>query len=201
MVPGIFIFAQEYEACWSGKKKQWIASAAILLAVSSAVNLPFIIYSYLEHGNIDMWNAVYLFHVNCPLYWDTLLGVAVLWLGYLPIERYAAAWSLGLIAIAALVKPKLTFEYRCVLMVIAVILCNRVYSTQFNLWFYPFLLFALDQELGTRFSQLLKGYIALMSSTSLFIHLLLQTRWRNWAPLARPSLRSTAKFGRRCFPQ
>ncbi len=87
--------------------------------------------------------------------------VAVLWLGYLPIERYAAAWSLGLIAIAALVKPKLTFEYRCVLMVIAVILCNRVYSTQFNLWFYPFLLFALDQELGTRFSQLLKGYIAL----------------------------------------
>jgi hypothetical protein len=69
-----------------------------------------------------------------------LLGVGQIWLGPLPWERYAGLWSLVLMLAAVAVRPRLPIEYKGVLVCLAAVFFNRIYSTQFNLWFYPFLI-------------------------------------------------------------
>jgi hypothetical protein len=92
-----------------------------------------------------------VFHVKRPLYWDTLLGVGQIWLGPLPWERYAGLWSLVLMLAAVVVRPRMSIEYKGVLICLAAVFFNRIYSTQFNLWFYPFLILGmLGDDRGDR---------------------------------------------------
>jgi hypothetical protein len=75
-----------------------------------------------------------------------LLGVGQIWLGPLPWERYAGAWTLALMGAAVLARPRLPLEAKGTLVCLAAVFFNRIYSTQFNLWFYPLLLlFALRE--------------------------------------------------------
>ena len=93
-----------------------------------------------------------MFHVKRPLYWDTLLGVGQIWLGPLPWERYAGLWSLVFMLAAVVVRPRLPIEYKGVLVCLAAVFFNRIYSTQFNLWFYPLLILGAlgEDERGRR---------------------------------------------------
>jgi hypothetical protein len=52
-------------------------------------------------------------------------------------------------------------EYKGILVIAAALFCNRIYSPQFNLWFYPFLLFAIAQETKKRWLIFLSIYIAI----------------------------------------
>jgi hypothetical protein len=102
------------------------------------------------------WLAPYLFHARRPLYWDTLLGVGQIWLGPLPWERHAGLWSLALMLAAIAVRPAMRLEPKGVLVCLAAVFFNRIYSTQFNLWFYPLLVVAaLDAPEGRRKALLL----------------------------------------------
>jgi hypothetical protein len=145
--PAFFIAAQEYRALVVERAVgRVLKAAALFLAVAAAVNLPFIALAWQRHGSLEHWLWPYRFHAIRPLYWDTLLGVGQIWLGPLPFERYASLWSLALIAAALLVRPRLRLEYKGALVCIAAILVNRIHSTQFHLWFYPFLLLGLTTE-------------------------------------------------------
>ena len=42
--------------------------------------------------------------------------------------------------LAVVVRPRMPIEYKGVLICLAAVFFNRIYSTQFNLWFYPFLI-------------------------------------------------------------
>jgi len=139
--PAFFIAAQEYRAfIVEGNRWRWLKSAALFLAVAAAVNLPFVALAWHRHGSLENWLWPYRFHATRPLYWDTLLGVGQIWLGPLAFERYGSLWSLGLLAAALLAKPRMPLEHKGVLLCIAAILFNRIHSTQFHLWFYPFLI-------------------------------------------------------------
>jgi hypothetical protein len=139
--PAFFIAAQEYRAfIVEGVRWRWLKSAALFLAVAAAVNLPFVALAWHRHGSLENWLWPYRFHATRPLYWDTLLGVGQIWLGPLAFERYGSLWSLGLLAAALLAKPRMPLEHKGVLLCIAAILFNRIHSTQFHLWFYPFLI-------------------------------------------------------------
>jgi len=145
--PAFFLAAQEYPALVLERAFSRVARAvAVFLAVALAVNLPFIVLSLGRHGDLRHWLWPYRFHALRPLYWDTLLGVGQIWLGPLPFERYASLWSLGLIAAALVVRPAMRLEYKGALLCIAAILFNRIHSTQFHLWFYPFLVLGLMTE-------------------------------------------------------
>jgi hypothetical protein len=145
--PAFFIAAQEYRAfAVEGVRWRWLKSAGVFLAVAAAVNLPFIALAWHRHGSLEHWLWPYRFHATRPLYWDTLLGVGQIWLGPLPFERYASLWTLGLLAAALLVKPAMRLEAKGALLCIAAILFNRIHSTQFHLWFYPFLILLVMTE-------------------------------------------------------
>jgi hypothetical protein len=145
--PAFFIAAQEYRAFVVERIRwRWLKAAGLFFAVAAVVNLPFMILAWHRHGNLQNWLWPYRFHVTRPLYWDTLLGVGQIWLGPLPFERYGSLWSLGLLAGALLVKPRMRLEHKGVLLCIASILFNRIHSTQFHLWFYPFLILGLMAE-------------------------------------------------------
>lgn len=160
--PAFFIAAQEYRALLlGGKRWRWLLAGGVFLAVAAAVNGPFLLAAGARHGSFEAFLAPYRFHVQRPLYWDTLLGVGQLWLGALPWERQASLWTLGLVLLALLVRPRLALEPKGVLMCLAAIVFNRIYSTQFHLWFHPFLLLAAASEPPRRFRALLALFVSL----------------------------------------
>ncbi len=166
--PLLFIAIQEY-GLWCKSKTKWkkvpghaLVSAGIVLLVAALVNGPFLIAALMKNGNIDAWLATYRFHVERPLYWDTILGVIHLWWGSFPWERHASAWSSVLMIVLLLLTPRLRIEAKSVLLMCAALLFNRVYSTQFHLWFYPMLIVVLTtEEEGGRFRKLFFGLILL----------------------------------------
>jgi hypothetical protein len=92
------------------------------------------------NGTLHPLLAPYLFHAQRPLYWDTVIGVWQIWEGPLPWERNASLWTLLLMAGVGLFRPAMRLERKGVLICLAAVLFNRIYSAQFNLWFYPFLI-------------------------------------------------------------
>lgn len=141
--PVFFIAARDlHDAFVHGRRRQWLRSAAILGGVLAAVNLPFLFLGWLERGSLDQWLATYAFHVRRHLYKDTVLGVVELWLGPFPPERWASHLSGALVLLALWRGRRLPVERSAVLLCAAALLLNRVYSPQFHLWFYPFLLLA-----------------------------------------------------------
>jgi hypothetical protein len=140
--PAFFIAAQEYRL-WrmDGRRAHWLRTGLVFAAATAAINAPFLIAAW-RQGAVDNWLAPYLFHARRPLYWDTLLGVGQIWLGPLPWERHAGLWSLGLMLAAIVVRPRMPIEAKGVLICLAAVLFNRIYSAQFNLWFYPLLILA-----------------------------------------------------------
>lgn len=142
--PAFFIAAQEWRLLVVERRRfHMLGAAAVFLGVTAALNVPFALGAYRETGSIANWLAPYVFHLRRPLYWDTLLGVGQIWLGPLPWERHAGLWSLGLMLLAVVIKPRMEVEDKGVLVCLAGVLFNRIYSTQFNLWFYPFLILAI----------------------------------------------------------
>jgi hypothetical protein len=160
--PAVLIAVQELRALRvEGRKGQWLRSGLIFAGVTIAVNAPFVILSYALRGNLDAWAYPYRFHMQRPLYWDTLLGVGQLWLGPLSFEKYASLVSLVLLAAVLLARPAMSLEYKATLACIAGLVVNRVYSPQFHLWFYPLLLLGMAQEVGPAFRRLLATYVTL----------------------------------------
>jgi hypothetical protein len=162
-VPALFIAAQEWKAAWSEQRRwRWVGALLVFLAVTALMNGWFLLEGWRRHGDLRFFLAPYRFHLERPLYWDTLLGVGQLWLGRLAWERYATFWTLPLVGLALVVRPSLRFEYRAVLLCVAAILFNRIYSAQFHLWFYPFLFFGLaTEQAGSRFRAILAAWSAL----------------------------------------
>jgi hypothetical protein len=155
-VPAFFIAAQEWRALVLERRRwRWLAALGIFAGVALALNLPFALLARFRGASLAFLTAPVRFHVVRPLYWDTLLGVGQIWLGPLPWERYGSLWTLGLVAMALVLRPRLRLEYKGVLLCLAALVFNRIYSAQFNLWFYPFLLLGLTAETTARFTRIL----------------------------------------------
>jgi hypothetical protein len=159
--PAFFLAAQEYRLWRSGRRWHWAAALGTFVATFVGLHLPFAIGSLAIGGTLDPLLAPYLFHAQRPLYWDTVLGVAQIWLGPLPWERYAGLWTLGLMAAAGLVRPAMGVERKGVLICLAAVVFNRIYSAQFNLWFYPFLILEALKAAGRERRVLLGAFVAL----------------------------------------
>jgi len=160
--PAFFLAAQEWRLFVVERRRwHWLAAGGVFAAVTAVLNVPFAVMALRETGSIWNWLAPYVFHVRRPLYWDTLLGVLQIWLGPLPWERYAGLWSLVLMLAAVVARPRLGLEYKGVLVCLAAVLFNRIYSTQFNLRFYPFLLLGALHEDGRGFRRLLAFFAVL----------------------------------------
>lgn len=160
-LPAFFVAAQEWRTLVVDRRRwRWLPALGVFVAVAAAVNGPFV-WGAWRHGSLALLMAPWRFHVDRPLYWDTLLGVGQIWLGPLPWERYGSVWTLGLLALALVVRPRLGLEYKGVLLCIAAIVFNRIYSAQFHLWFYPFLLLGIIGEGPDRRRRLLALGVAL----------------------------------------
>ena len=68
-----------------------------------------------------------------------------------------------LAAVAA--RPRMGIEHKGVLVCLAAVFFNRIYSTQFNLWFYPFLLLGAlgEDDRGLRRLLALFGVLDLLN--------------------------------------
>lgn len=186
--PSFFIAAQEVRALLIEKKKyQWLKSLAVFLGVALAMNLPILILTLLKNGNWDKWWLPYAFHASRGLSWDTMLGVGTLWFGDLPFEKFSAQWTVALMILALIIKPGLSIEYKGTLICIAAVFLNRIYSTQFNLWFYPFLFIVLSQETKNRWWWLF-GTFVVLDAVNIFIYPFsfanALEEMKNFAPLA-----------------
>ena len=160
--PVFFLAAQEWRAFMVLRRRwQWLGAALVLAGVTLTFNLPFALRDWQEHHHLAHWLHPYLFHAQRPLYWDTLLAVGQLWLGPLPVERFAGLWSLGLMALALFVRPRQSLVDKGVLICLATLVCNRVYSTQFHLWFYPLLLLGAAHLAAPELRRLLGHFVVL----------------------------------------
>ena len=139
--PAFLFVAQQWKLWTLGRLRfRWWTPVLAFVAVQLALNVPFLLGAWLKHGNVDAWLKTYTYHMDRPLSVDTLRGIAQLWFGPVAWERYASHATLLLICVAMFVRPRLSLARTAVLVGIAVVVFNRVYSPQFNLWFYPFLL-------------------------------------------------------------
>jgi hypothetical protein len=160
--PFFFIVATEIRAFFVEKKRwQWVQTAAIFVGVAAALNLPFIIACLAKNGNITNWLNTYTFHAQRSVSPDTLLGICTLWFGNLFLDGLANNFTVLFMTLAFVLKPDLKIEYKGVLICMAALLLNRIYSPQFHLWFYPFLIFMLAQETNKRWWWLLGIYLVL----------------------------------------
>ncbi len=160
--PAFFLAAQEWRLLVVEKRRtHFLLAGAVFAGVTAAINVPFLLGALHVTGSVQNWLAPYVFHVRRPLYWDTLLGVGQIWLGPLPWERYAGLWSIALMALAVLVRPRMCLEDKGVLICLAAVVFNRIYSTQFNLWFYPLLLVAAARGETGRGRSLLLLFVVL----------------------------------------
>jgi hypothetical protein len=160
--PAFLFVAQELKTYYgSSRRDVWWRSALVFGAVQIIANAPFLIASELRHHDIHAWLETYLYHVDRPLSVDTLLGMTQLWIGYIPWERQLAPATLTLLALTLLVRPRLPLTQKAVLLTIAMLICNRIYSPQFNLWFYPFLILTMLRSPRAQMLQLLALYVAL----------------------------------------
>ena len=148
-IPAFFVIAQAYRAHFvEGRRGHWWRSGGLLLLVFALGNLPFVLLGLVKHGDVTHWWSTYWFHISRPLFWDTLLGAWTLWFGEIAFEAYASYWTLLLVGVAMLLRPSMRLESRCVLLCIAMIVFNRVYSPQFHLWLYPFLVVVMAEHRG-----------------------------------------------------
>ena len=139
--PMFLVAAQEVKILFVDRRRSHLWRAAfVFLLVQVLLNGPFLVGSWIKNGHVDFWLETYKHHANRGLSADTVLGVAEMWFGRIRWERYAAHISLFLIAAAVIVRPALSFAAKAVLIGIGFLIFNRIYSPQFNLWFYPFLI-------------------------------------------------------------
>ena len=139
--PAFFIAAQEWRILAQERRRfHWLSALGVFALATAVVNVPFLLGALLATGSLHNWTYPYLFHAQRPLYWDTVLGVGQIWLGPLPWEQHASLWTLVLMAAMVLVRPAMGVETKGALVCLATVLFNRIYSCQFNLWFYPFLI-------------------------------------------------------------
>ena len=166
--PAFFLAAQEWRLlAVEGRRAHWAKAGLVFAGVTLLMTLPFLVPA-LAAGTARFLLDPYLVHARRPLYWDTLLGVGQIWLGPLPWERHAGAWTLALMAAAVLVRPRLPLEAKGTLVCLAAVVFNRIYSTQFNLWFYPLLLlFALREPPARR--RVLLGLFAVLDVLNVLV--------------------------------
>lgn len=168
--PALFIAAQEIRTLVMRRDRwQWLKSAIVFITVAVVFNLPFMFLDYQAHHNLSLWWMPYMFQSHRPISLDTVVGMVMLWIGHFPYVRYSSLWTIALMLAALLVRPGLPVEYKGVLVCIAAWIVNRVYSPQFNLWFYPFLVIVLASETGGRFWWLLGVFVAL-DFTNVFVY-------------------------------
>jgi hypothetical protein len=160
--PAFLFVAQELKTYYGSERHNvWWRSALVFGGVQLLANGPFLIASELRHHDIHAWLGTYLYHVDRPLSVDTLAGMTQLWIGYIAWERWLAPATLVLLLLTLLIRPRLPLAQKAVLVTIAMVLCNRIYSPQFNLWFYPFLILSMLRLPRRPMLQLLGLYVAL----------------------------------------
>ena len=160
--PAFLFVAQELKTYYATERRNvWWRSALVFGGVQVLANAPFLIAGELRHHSIFAWLATYLYHLGRQLSVDTLAGMAQLWIGYISWERLLAPLSLGLLLVTLLVRPRLPLAQKAVLLAIAIVICNRIYSPQFNLWFYPFLILTMLRLPHRHMLQLFGLYVAL----------------------------------------
>jgi alpha-1,2-glucosyltransferase len=160
--PAFLLAIQEVEAFFVRKQRwRWLKTGAVFALVQIAINGPLLVGARLKNGNIDNWTYTYTYHADRPLSADTVLGLMQLITGKAPLEHYAAHWSLVLILAAIVLKPTNPLPFKVVLVSVAALILNRIYSPQFNLWFYPFLMLVVMQVERKRALWLLVAYLVL----------------------------------------
>jgi hypothetical protein len=147
--PALLLALQELPALTLGQRRQWRRSLAVFAAVS-LVNLPFLLAGWIRRGSIGAWLYPYWFHAHRPLYWDTPYGLWQLWVGPMSMPRLGSVVSLVLVALAFAVRPRGGIEGKAVLVCLASLPLNSFYSSQYHLWFYPFLIALVLRERDRR---------------------------------------------------
>ena len=159
--PAFFLAAQEWRLLAAERRRtHWMKAGLVFAAVTLGITLPFLVPA-LARGTASFLLDPYLFHARRPLYWDTVLGVGQIWLGPLPWERHAGIWTLALMAACIVARPRLPLEAKGTLVCLAAVVFNRIYSTQFNLWFYPLLILFAVREPAERRRPILALFAAL----------------------------------------
>ncbi|MFH1808728.1 MAG: hypothetical protein ABIJ09_08280 [Pseudomonadota bacterium] len=153
--PVFFVAVQVIEAWRLGQRRQAAVCCGLFAAIAVALNLPFIVGALVVNGSLDSWTITYTFHAGRAVSFDTLLGCCRLWLGDVPGGSVVLAGSAALALTVLLVRRSWSFETRCALTCMATLICNQVYSAQFNLWFYPFVLLILAQARDPRWPAVL----------------------------------------------
>lgn len=146
--PGVYFFAQWLMWLRARRWQLSFVTALIAGAIFIGMQLPSIVGGWLQNGNVDQWWATYAFHIHRPLYWDTVIGVLTLFFGEISFERSLSLFSTLLMIGLAVFPLSMNVLKKGILTCIAALVFNRVYSTQFHLWFYPLLLLviALDDD-------------------------------------------------------
>lgn len=141
--PVLAIAAQQLAASPAERRRTVPRAAAVFGAVMLLTNGPYMVGDLFAHGHLEHWASTYLFHAERRLAPDTVLGVLSLWLGELPMERHASLLSVAAAGAVLLWRRPLGWAPRVAMACIALVVLNRIYSPQFNLWFYPPLLLAM----------------------------------------------------------
>ncbi len=123
----------------------------VLLCASFALPIVFINlvigFLVIKHGHsLSVLLDPIKFHLDRALYWDTMMGAIIMWGGPDWIEHYLDKFSLLLMILSILLLPGRSLSITAVFVGCSMLLFNRIYSPQFHLWFYPFLILEIARS-------------------------------------------------------
>ena len=117
-----------------------LRSAACFVAPAAVVLGTLGLLTFLEHGHAQTILYPLLYHAGRPAAWDTVPGVLGLWFGRPGVKNLIDGLELGLMMASILLRPRHALAQKIALVGCSMLLVTRVYSPQYHLWIYPFLI-------------------------------------------------------------
>ncbi len=120
--------------------KKWIKISLLFLGVCLLPNLLAALVGYLSPEGTHNLKSAYVYHAGRKISVDTLLGIYQMWKGTSAFSFVVDKLSLLGVVAVFFAWPSPSLPKKIVLICVTMLICNKIYSAQFNLWFYPFLI-------------------------------------------------------------
>lgn len=137
----LLILVRRYFHC---VKKVILLCASFVLPIALVnIVLGFLV---VQHGHsLSILLDPIKFHLDRALYWDTMIGATIMWGGPDWVEHYLDKFSFLLMILSILILPGRSLSITAVVVGCSMLFLNRIYSPQFHLWFYPFLILEISR--------------------------------------------------------
>lgn len=114
------------------------------------INIPFIFLNITRYGSLEAWLSPFREQLNRFSYPDTIVGLINKFWPHIDVGIWPLVITIVVMSIVIALYRNINVIKKYILLCIAFLLFNTVYSPQFHLWFIPFMVLCLNEKPYTK---------------------------------------------------